>query len=740
MGTVHQLPDNIGQKSVVRQGVEVQAPSEFPAGQTTGSGSVPTVLPRSGYILPIIDNYRNTTEVDRDMLGFPRTTTPFSFLQVKDTYSLDSEDWITDVTGLNERPQLDGTESARWTQLSKATAVYQPAPNGDIKHNITSSSAQLFLNTNKGGFQRVRVCTKKRYRYQPGRIVRTTLALRLSTQATPVNVTRLWGIGDTNDGFFVEASGDGEGDRLQILYRNSSGNGLRFETRIPRSEWNGDHLDGTGPSNVVLDLSKVHMWMVEWGWYGASDVRFYAYLVDEADDLPATINRTPRSRWILAHELLIADTATRSDLEEPNGAVGNDFGLRSYDVPSLRSPSIPLWVEISNSGTINRSEFIERYGASIEVDGGTADRAKISPIDSSDAKIVHPYIGGQFNGKGLGILTLRSKELLINDSGKEVENFLVTNPMTLNVASTQLIEIEVWRDPEMVSPIGVGHLNGELPHRPGDYVSPFNLIPVKLVSFYRDSDDDPLTLFELSLEVPSNQQDTVKGDSIIFPANFDGSSYMTVDASFNDYRIVKSGQKLGSFMVSPKGATIDLTDIFNVHRSNLTTEYDTPTEFPTATSTILVSAYNENTGVISVDSAFPLLLYKDQRLTYKNKSYYVLSIDSSTTFRVKEAKVDTNPAKPFTRVAGQQGDPGVGESFIAYYELDLKEAVASSLKPIYRTEIVFTAKPLNAAYSNFKSSEEYNAQWLTLSNATSSDFYQAQQAPIVNLFITNGVI
>lgn len=740
MGKVHQLPDNIGQKSIVRNGKEVQTASEFPAGQTDANSSVPAVLPLSGYTLPIIDKYRNISEVDRDMLGFPRSTKPFSFLQVKDTYELTSEDWITDINGLNESPDLDSTQSARWTQIYKASADYQPAPNGDIQHSLTSSSAKLFLNSNKGGFQRARICTKKRYRYQPGRIVRTTFAIRLSTQATPVNVTRLWGIGDTNDGFFIESSGDGAGDRLKILYRNSSGNGLRFETRIPRSEWTGDHLDGSGSSRAVLDLSKVHMWMIEWGWYGASDVRFYAYLVDEAKDLPTAINRTPRARWILAHELIIADTPTRNDLSEGNGGTDSEFKYRSYDVPSLRSPSIPLWVEISNSGTINRSEFIERYGASIEVDGGTDDRAKISPIDSSDSKVVHPYIGGQYNGQGLGILTLRSKEFILNDSGLDVENFLVTNPMTLNVASTQMLEIEVWKDPEMVSPIGVGHLNGQLPYQEGDYVSPFNLIPVKLTSFARDSDEDNLELFELSLEVPADQQDTVKGDTIIFPANFEGGSYITVDASFNDYRIVKSGQKLASFLVSPQGSNINLTELFNVHRSNLTTEYDTPIEFPTVTDTILVSGFDENTGVISVDPAFPLRLYKDQRLTYKNKSYFVLSLDSSTTFKLKEAKVDTNPAKPFTREVGQKGEPGVGETLIAHYELDLQRAVTSSLNPIYRTEIVFTAKPLYANYSNFKPANEYNAQWLSLSNATSSDAYQVQDAPIVNLFITNGVI
>ena len=127
MTTAYQLPEDIGQKSVTRNGTEVQAASEFPAGQTTAAKSLPTVLPRENYTLPIIDNYRSATEVDRDLLGFPRATTPFNFLTKNDAYELNEDSWIYDVTGLNERPQLDSTQSARWTQILNATAVYAPA-------------------------------------------------------------------------------------------------------------------------------------------------------------------------------------------------------------------------------------------------------------------------------------------------------------------------------------------------------------------------------------------------------------------------------------------------------------------------------------------------------------------------------------------------------------------------------------------------------------------------------------
>ena len=715
MTKAYQLPEDIGQKSVIRNGSEVQAASEFPAGQTTADNSVPTLLPRKDYTFPIIDNYRNITEVDRDLLGIPRVTTPYNFLTRNDAYEISDDDWIYDVTGLNERPELDSTQSARWTQLFNASTSYSPSPNGEIKYNAPSSSAQLFLNSNDGGFQRARICTKKRYRYQPGRIVRTSLAVKMSVQETPVSVKRLWGVGDTTDGFFVECSGDGVGDRLQILYRNSAGNGLCFETRVPRSQWTGDPLDGTGQSKANLDLTKSHMWLCEWGWYGASDVKFYCFLVDEDEDLPTSITQVPRARWILAHELVLADTAVRNDLSEPDGG----SGVRSYDVPSLRTPSLPVWIEINNSGNIARSEFIERYGVSVLVDGGSTERAKISVVDAGFDSSIDPVVGGNYSGAGTSVMTIRSKEKLVNADGILTDNFLVTSPLVLNVGSSDLVEIEVWRDPEMVLPTEVGHINGRLPYATGDHVSPFNLVPEVITG--RDSTQ---TEFGLTQEDPNDFFLTVN-------TLYDSSDLLSVDVSFNDSRVVKSGRRICSFLVDASGASLDLQEFFSAFRETLSTEYDAPSEFPTTTDTILVNTFDSSTGLITVNNAFRLRLYIGQRLSKGSTDYYVHSIDSSTSFKLKAAKVNTTPV-----LSGISA----GDTLVAYYELNLTSNVAASLKPIYRSEVVFLAKPFNASYSSLDPAQEYNAEWMGLVETTSSDAYSVQTAPTVNMYLTNGVV
>ena len=124
--------------------------------------------------------------------------------------------------------------------------------------------------------------------------------------------------------------------------------------------------------------------------------------------------------------------------------------------------------------------------------------------------------------------------------------------------ASDLVELEIWKDPVMVKPDEVGHLNGRLPYRTGDYVSPFNLVPQVITSF-----DTNGTEFAIVQEDPTNEYLTVN-------TQYESGDLLSVDVSFNDYRIVESGKRLGSFVVDTKGATLDLKELFGSQRENLT--------------------------------------------------------------------------------------------------------------------------------------------------------------------------
>lgn len=46
------------------------------------------------------------------------------------------------------------------------------------------------------------------------------------------------------------------------------------DIRVPQSQFNIDVLDGTGPSGVVLDLSRAQMFYLDYSWYGSGPIRY----------------------------------------------------------------------------------------------------------------------------------------------------------------------------------------------------------------------------------------------------------------------------------------------------------------------------------------------------------------------------------------------------------------------------------------------------------------------------------
>jgi hypothetical protein len=48
----------------------------------------------------------------------------------------------------------------------------------------------------------------------------------------------------------------------------------RIEERAAQSEWNLDKCDGTTAESLVLDLSKMQMFIIDYSWYGAGSIRF----------------------------------------------------------------------------------------------------------------------------------------------------------------------------------------------------------------------------------------------------------------------------------------------------------------------------------------------------------------------------------------------------------------------------------------------------------------------------------
>lgn len=99
---------------------------------------------------------------------------------------------------------------------------------------------------------------------------------------TATGTTRSWGMFDANNGFFFEVGTGGvnavDDTGFNVVIRSSIPEAPVKDLKIPRADWNGDKLDGTGDSQAVLDLENANIWWIDIQWHGSGRVRFGTYV------------------------------------------------------------------------------------------------------------------------------------------------------------------------------------------------------------------------------------------------------------------------------------------------------------------------------------------------------------------------------------------------------------------------------------------------------------------------------
>lgn len=135
-----------------------------------------------------------------------------------------------------------------------ASATYLP----------NESSIQLTVGTTLGD-KVVRESVRYMH-YQPGKGL-TSILTGLMPPATAGVVGRI-GYFDDSDGYYFAQTATGP----QVVERTSVSGGL-VENAISQASWNYDKMDGTGPSGVVLDITKTQIFMLDLQWLGVGRVR-----------------------------------------------------------------------------------------------------------------------------------------------------------------------------------------------------------------------------------------------------------------------------------------------------------------------------------------------------------------------------------------------------------------------------------------------------------------------------------
>lgn len=137
---------------------------------------------------------------------------------------------------------------------------------GSATHDANRNSVDMTVGLTTGS-QVIRQ-TRNVLRYIPGRQSQATFAI-IFTNPVP-GIRRRIGIFDETDGFYFED--DGSGDNGYYCVVRSSVTGITSEVRVPRSQWNGDKLDGTGISGITASATTQQLVTFDYEWYGAGQV------------------------------------------------------------------------------------------------------------------------------------------------------------------------------------------------------------------------------------------------------------------------------------------------------------------------------------------------------------------------------------------------------------------------------------------------------------------------------------
>lgn len=138
------------------------------------------------------------------------------------------------------------------------------ATGGTATFSASAGLVELAVTTTSGST--VQRETYKTFSYQPGKslLIMSTFVM----DAPQTNLTQRVGYYGADNGIYLEQAGT----TINFVER-SSVTGSVTETRVSKSAWNIDKLDGSGPSGYILDLTKAQILWIDLEWLGLGTVR-----------------------------------------------------------------------------------------------------------------------------------------------------------------------------------------------------------------------------------------------------------------------------------------------------------------------------------------------------------------------------------------------------------------------------------------------------------------------------------
>jgi hypothetical protein len=147
-----------------------------------------------------------------------------------------------------------------WSTLTGGTTT----TSASAQFNQTQGLVELKVDALSGS--KVYRETTKVFAYQPGKSLQIMSTFTFNQAKT--NLRQRVGYFGVDNGIYLELD-----DSTLYMVERSITSGSLSSNRIPQTQWNVDRLDGSGPSGIVLDITKAQILFADIEWLGLGTVR-----------------------------------------------------------------------------------------------------------------------------------------------------------------------------------------------------------------------------------------------------------------------------------------------------------------------------------------------------------------------------------------------------------------------------------------------------------------------------------
>ena len=205
------------------------------------------------------------------------------------------------------------------------------ATGGSTTYLPNESTVRLDVTTT-GGSEVVR----QSYRvmpYQPGKGL--GLLATFTMNAGKTGLRQRVGYFNTQNGVFLQ-----QNDTTLAFVLRSYTSGAPIDTTITQANWNGDKLDGTGPSGRIIDVTKTQILAIDFEWLGVGDVRcgffedgqFVICHTFHNDNINTTVYMTTAILPVRYEITNTATTATSSSMKQICSSVYSSGGYEQTSI------------------------------------------------------------------------------------------------------------------------------------------------------------------------------------------------------------------------------------------------------------------------------------------------------------------------------------------------------------------------------------------------------------------------